>query len=256
MNLARHLLRQDVPVGIIGMDESPPQYVAKLCSAVTGVNHETIEDQWGGDLGRSMRAMYRQKARLVTISKGHRPTSEVLSAWLEMAEVRPRVVFIDYLSLLVREKYAGNDVQRIPRLVEDMKQWTHEEEMVTVVLHQVGQGQSENRYHGDTPMNLEMLKFGGGDDADVVMATYRPAKDPVGNMRTFEDAVAWKGDNYKLEYWQRAVERVEKYRTSTFLQLLKNRPGTRINEQGIELRSWKDSQRMYSEKMGQPLEEA
>jgi hypothetical protein len=154
---------------------------------------------------------------------------------------------------MARGKYDGQDVKRVPRLMESLQQWTSENKLVTFVLHHVGRTDEgvNARYHGDTPMSLEGLKYGGEETADVVLGTYRPALDPIGHM-DFESARAIKGDKFEMHHWQRHVERVERYHNSTFLQLLKNRPGTKTDEFGIEMLHVGESMRMYSHDMGSP----
>jgi replicative DNA helicase len=174
--------------------------------------------------------------------KTPRPSFEALSAWLTVdasmamdADAPPQVVFIDYISLLTRDKFAGQEVQRIQRLVEELQVWTNEHEVVTIALHQVGRMDegSAKRYHGDKPMTLESLKFGGEEIADVVLGTYRPANDPIGNMDAAEAAAQGIDD----DVYQDAHARVQTHKDVTFLQLLKNRPGVHTNPKGIRLMS-------------------
>jgi hypothetical protein len=171
-----------------------------------------------------------------------------LTEWRETAEMvvgEPmRVVVIDYVSLLARDRYAGAEVQRVQRLIEDLQVWTNEQEVVTIALHQVGRYDegTGGRYHGDVPLTLEGLKWGGEEIADLVWATYRPALDPVGHM-SWAQAQAW---NPKMarEEWERAAERVRRFERVTYLQLLKNRPGTQVCEEGVPLVSPSASLRM------------
>lgn len=247
MNLIANFLAQGTAVGLIGLDEAAPSYVAKLASAMFGVSHETLESEW--ENGESYREQYQERAAKFTLSTGYRPDFEHLTAWMGEAEARsarPQVVFIDYISLLTRDKYAGAEVQRVSRLVESLQVWTNENEVVTIALHQVGRMDEGSgvRNHGEAPLTVESLKYGGEEIADIIFGSFRPAKDPFGNM-TYDQAVHHMGDKFDEEKWQDAVARVEKYRTSTFLQLLKNRPGTRTCEKGIELKSVGESMQMH-----------
>lgn len=242
------MLRGGVAVGLVGLDEAPHSYVAKVASALSGVSHEYIEENWNAEGGKAVREQYEELARNFVLSVGYRPDFASLSSWLDMAGVRatrPQVVFIDYVSLLTRDKYAGQEVQRVARLIEELQVWTNEEAVVTIALHQVGRMDegTGGRYHGDTPLSLESLKFGGEEIADVVLGTYRPALSPVGNM-DISQAKAALGSNFDEDTYYEAVARVKKYRDSTFLQVVKNRPGTRTNEHGIELLSVEDSMKM------------
>jgi replicative DNA helicase len=239
LNMAERLLRAGTPVGFLGLDEPTASYVAKLASVFTQLPHEHLETNWEStSVQERLEEDYWPHARLLSITEGYRPSFDQMTAWLEMADVetgaRPRVVFIDYVSLLARDKYTGQDVTRIPRLFEDLQVWTSAQEVVTVALHQVGRG--DNRYHGDTPMRLEFLKYGGEEFADVVLATYRPQLNVIGNLDRM-GAELEMGDSFDEEKWEEAVARVKRYEHSTFLQLLKNRPGVHLLQEGIELLS-------------------
>jgi replicative DNA helicase len=237
LNMMASLLSRGVPVGFVSLDETLAGYVAKLTSIMTGLPMQDLEERWD-DL-RDRRVEASQKMAGLTLTRGFRPTFDALHAWIEMAEDfgsgRPQVVFMDYISLLGREKYSGQEVQRVQRLVEDLQVWTSQEEVVTIALHQVGRTDegTNKRYHGDKPMTLESLKFGGEEIADIVLGTYRPSLSPVGNMSPDEA----KAEGIDDETWQDARSRVEQYKDITFLQLLKNRPGVHLNHRGIMLRS-------------------
>lgn len=251
-NMVARLLKQDTNVGVVGLDEAAVAYPLKIMSAMYGIAHEKIEETWNDKSGRELRERFTNDAARLTTSLGYRPSWDDLDAWMDEASVqgiRPQVVFIDYLGLLGGEqgknrKYAGQDVTRIPRVAEDLQVWTNTQDIVTIALHQVGrQDDTSRRYHGDLPMTVEQLKYGGEEYADIVLSTYRPAKDPIGNM-TFDEAQA---HNEKIteEEWERHKFRVERYANSTMLQLLKNRPGVRTNEQGIELISVSETMKMH-----------
>lgn len=252
LNLIANMLRQGVKVGFVGLDETPASYVAKLASVLLDVPFSELEDRWDDPDVREHVEEYKRLTKLLTLSKGYRPMLTDLTRWKGVAEsdgVQMQVVFLDYVSLMTRDKYAGAEVQRVGRLIEELQVWANTEEVVLVALHQVGRLDegSGGRYHGDTPMSLEGLKYGGEEIADVVLGTYRPALDPVGHLN-IDEARAYFPDSWKMEKvveaWELAVDRVEKYKHSTFLQLLKNRPGVETNFRGIELLSPTRSQRM------------
>ena len=252
MNLIANMLSAGVPVGLVGLDESPASYTAKLASALTGVSNERIENEWNGPDGKRLREEYAEKASGFTLSRGHRPDFDHLSAWLSASDVggtRPKVVFVDYISLLTRDKYAGAENQRIMRLVEALQVWTNQEEVVTIAIHQV------NREFGShLPMSLEALKYGGEEIADIVFGTFRPELDPLGNA-TQDQAEAMLGDKFDEERFEEAKARVKRNQGLTYLQLLKNRPGTRLDHKGVVLKSHGDSQKMYpkSESVGDSM---
>jgi replicative DNA helicase len=253
LNCILHLLEEQVPVGLVSLDEPLPMYVSKLMSAMFRVPSAYIEAEWDTPRVEGLRQQYKEMAQPLVLTQGTRPTFEQLTQLLEMTVEyeRPRVVFIDYLTLLARDKFAGQDTNRIPRLMEELQVWTSTNEVVTVALHQVGRmddGHSGRRYHGSTPMTAESLRYGGEEQADVVLGTYRPALDLLGNMsKSIAEAVL--GNDFDEEKWSDARERVRKNERSTFLQLLKNRPGIHLAQEGIELLSPDDSQFLTERKV-------
>ena len=243
-NLVVNMLRQGVPVGLVGLDEAPHMYVAKLLSVIDGTRSHTELDLWGLPAMDNLRKLYLAETPLLRMTDGHRPTLDDLSQFLDVCEVggaRPRIVFVDYLALIARGKYDGKDTTRIPRLCEDLQVWTDQQEIVTVALHQVGRtDDTSKRYHGHKPGTPEQLMYGGEQQADIILQTYRPALDPVGNM-TQEDAIA---EGVDVAEWQARRDRAFATRDDTYLQLTKNRPGDRLHFQGLRLRSNGLSQKM------------
>ncbi|MEM3041656.1 MAG: DnaB-like helicase C-terminal domain-containing protein, partial [Nitrososphaerota archaeon] len=165
LNLIANMLQDGVPVGLVGLDEAPHMYVAKLASVLTQTPHTDFHQLWGTPQMDVIRDTFVQTAQKLSLVRGHRPSLDSLSAWLELAEIdlgeRPRVVFIDYLALLARDRFDGKDQQRIPRLCEELQVWTNKHELVTIALHQVGrQGDGSARVHGHTPVTPEQLMYG------------------------------------------------------------------------------------------------
>jgi hypothetical protein len=244
LNLAANMLEAGVPVGWAGLDEAPHMYVAKLASVFTQIPHTELDELWDTPDMENVRQLYLSKTKYLAMTKGHRPSLDALSDWLEMCDVAgflPKVVFIDYLALLERNKFDGKDTSRIPRLAEELQVWTNKHELVTIVLHQVGrQYDSTSRYHGSSPVTPEQLMYGGEQQADIILATYRPALDPIGNM-TWEEAEA---EGIDHDEWLKRSDRVIAYRDDTMLQLIKNRPGVHLHPQGLRLRSVGLSQKM------------
>lgn len=246
VNLIANMLQGGVPVGLVGLDESAYMYVAKLASVFKGQSHEFLEDSvFVQQLPNNLEQTYTTAAADFYMWTRKRPTLDELSAWLDMASIgrnRPRILFIDYLSLLARERFSGKDNDRIPRLCEDLADWTDQQELVTIALHQVGRtADTLARYHGATPVTPEQLMHGGEQAADIILATYRPSLDPIGNIPTEQEALA---QGHKSDEWRLRRDRVIAFQQDTILQLIKNRPGTRLCPQGIRLRSVGDSQKM------------
>lgn len=238
LNMVERLLRMSLPVGLVGLDEPTPSYVAKLASVFTRKPHAYLEEHWGTEeVQEWLDTGYWPYVEKLSLTSGSRPGFEDLTAWLATCEVdvgeRPRVVFIDYVSLLERNKYHGQDANRIPRVFEDLQVWAADEDISVVALHQVSRG-GHHREH--LPMRLEHLKYGGEEFADVVLATFRPALELLGNLSR-EQAELEMREDFDEEEYGNAVQRVRRYENSTFLQLLKNRPGTELSESGIELLS-------------------
>lgn len=244
VNLIANMLKAEVPVGLVGLDEAPAMYVNKLASVMSGVAHTVLSENWDSPKMRKVREEYATFARLLSVTRGYRPTFEQLTGWLETAEVtaaRPRVVFIDYLSLLAYARYSKGNTERIQKLIEDLQVWTNEQEVTTVVLHQVGRSDdTAKRYHGDSPMTPEQLMYGGEQAADIILSTFRPSLEPIGNM-TERQATA---EGIDPEEWAAKRDLVEQYENITMLQLTKNRPGTRLLYRGFPLKSHGESQRM------------
>lgn len=250
-NLIARMLKAKRNVGLVGLDEAVPQYVLKVMSAMYGVPHENIEENWNDEGGRDLQAKFMVDAKRLTMTTGYRPTFDDLSVWLEEAELeghRPEVVFLDYISLMARGKYDGSEVQRVMRLVEGLQVWTNEQEVVTIALHQLNREGDD----GERPVHLKDLKYGGEEIADIVMATYRPALDPIGNMDADE---AEQMEGVKLDDWEKRRDRVERYKDSTLVQLLKNRPGVHLDHRGIELLSVGSSMKMRTPTEGANTEE-
>lgn len=263
-NMVVSMAQANIPVGLVGLDEQPWQYVEKLMSAFSGWPLDRIEEKWDDDEGQALRAEWKALARgTVHVLGGKRPLPEHLGAALDMAavgpkgaEARPRVIFIDYLKLMSRRgQFSYGDNSRIPQLVEELQVWSTENQVAVVALHQLSRndehGGQNSRSNGHIPMTLTQLMYGGEDSADIVMGTYRPAMDPLALM-AFDIAKMVLGDRFdEDDYWARKAN-AKKYEHSTFLQLLKNRPGTDREERGVELVSPDRSMRMVEKEAEEP----
>lgn len=249
-----HLLLTQVPVGFVTLDESLAMYVVKLMSAAFRTSAEYIEEHWQSEEVERLRKEYAELTKDLTMSKGVRPNITQLQRWLDEAEVereRPRVVFMDYANLL--GSFRGRSTERIPQLFEDLAVWTEQNELVSVVLHQAGRTDEgvSKKYHGDTPMTAEGLLYGGEQYADIILATYRPEMNYLGNLSITMAQVVM-GDSFDEQKWADARARVKRYAGSTMLQLLKNRPSTKGEWfEGDELTSPDTSQ--YIEEKGEAV---
>lgn len=249
-NMVVSMAEAGIPTALVGLDEQPWQYVVKLMSAWSGKSQEWLEGRWDEEEGSALRKEWREFARRIHIFGGKRPAPDHLTAAMDLAALgkneSPAVVFVDYLKLMSRKgPYSYGDNSRIPQLVEELQLWSTEQRVAVVALHQLSRndehgGGTNSRNNGHIPVTLSQLMWGGEDSADVVLGTYRPALNPVALM-AFDVAKQVLGDRFDEEdYW--AVRSVaEKYAHSTFVQVLKNRPGTKTEERGIELLSVDDS---------------
>lgn len=250
LNMALSIARSGVPVGIIGIDEPPWLYVVKLLSAFTGRPQEEIEEMWDEVEGQDLREEWKKFARRrVHLFTGRRPGPDHLSAALDLAslgdEGAPRVLFIDYLGAMTRDgKYGYGEQGRITLLAEELQSWSSETGVAVVALHQLSRtdefGGSNNRNAGHLPVTRSQMKFAGEEQADLVLGTYRPAMDPIGGMDYATAKTVLGKDFDEDEYYERRA-RVAKHKDSTFVQLLKNRPGTHEELKGIEMVSPNDS---------------
>lgn len=247
LNMMARMAAKGVTVGLISLDESLENYAVKLASVITGQRADWLEENWGTKEGWPYVRQWKEAARDIGMTRGYRPSVDLLDQWLEECHTvppRPQVVFIDYAQLLHRDQFHGQDVNRIPRLMEELQVWTSRNELVTVAVHQVGRDDGHGgKYHGHTPLSLEGLKYGGEEYADIVLGTYRPALDPLGNMRP-DMAELMLGDKFDEEKYDEARGRVQRYERSTYLQLLKNRPGVDVDIEGVELLSPDESMQM------------
>jgi hypothetical protein len=261
-NMAMSMAQAGIPVGMVGLDQPPWQYIVALLSVMTGRSMDYIEQMWDEPEGKELRRDYQHMTTdRIHFFTGRRPGLDHIEAQMEMAAMgqgeAPAVVFIDYLNLMTRAKeYGWKENERIPRLAEDMALWTTETGTTIVALHQLSRndeyGGTNNRNAGHLPLTLAQLKYGGEEPADIVLGTYRPTMDPLGAMQ-YDIAKLTLGDRFdEDEYWERRAI-VRKYENSTFLQLLKNRPGTHREERGVELLSpYGDSLRMEEKEATEP----
>lgn len=256
-NMVVNMVNEGVPVMLVGLDEGTSDYVTKLMSTWSGWPMEMVEEMWDDSVGRELRAAYRDWARgKVHVAYSRRPDPSHLSDMADMASLggdAPKVVFVDYLAQMSRSgPYAYGDNSRLPLLAEDLGVWSTETGITTVVLHQLSRndqfGGTNSRNSGHLPVTVEQLKFGGEEQADIVLGTYRPAMNPIASM-TVQTAKEVLGDRFDEDDYHATRANARKYEASTFVQLLKNRPGTRRHEAGVEIVSTTDSLRMAEKEL-------
>lgn len=253
LNWLLDMATNGIPVGFVGLDERPWMYSLKFMALRAGVSNDWLEEHWDDPAGEQVHREWKAFAKdRVHVFGGRRPTLDHLSGMLDIANMgtsqAPRIMVVDYLALMTRDKkYGWNDSERLMRLTEEMTVWANDANVALVVLHQLSRndeyGGSNNRNNGENPGTLTQLKYAGEDPADYVFFTYRPALNPLGNM-TMPVARQVLGDRFdEDEYWDLAGY-CKKMARSTFVQLLKNRPGTKKEERGLELLSPDDSLRL------------
>ena len=257
LNMMANQVKAGFRVGGILLDEAVPEYVAKFASVLLGVPAEDIEMQWKDELGEKARIAYQEVAgNRLFLADGVRPTEEDLDAWLGYMDEKPDIVYVDYLSLIYRDRYDGSETQRIPRAAELLQTWKRRHDIAVVVLHQVSKTGEHSKYNdGSKPLELAS-GFGGVEQVpDIVFGSYRPALNKLGNMSQ-DMAEAELGDKFDEEKYETARGLVKQYKDSTFVQVLKNRPGTKLTGMDypdIELKSIGESQKMVTR--GQRLDE-
>lgn len=261
MNMLVSMAQANVPVGFVGLDEPPWMYSVKLMSLWGGVSQDWLEEQWDEPAGKQLQRDWKAFSKgKVHVFGGRRPTIEHLAGQLEMTAMgeseAPAILVIDYLALMTRDrKYGWSENDRIPRIAEDLAVWSTETGISVIALHQLSRndefGGTNNRNAGHLPVTLAQLKYGGEEPADMVFATYRPSMNPLALM-SFPMAQQVLGDRFdEDQYWEvRAI--AKKYERSTFVQLLKNRPGVHREEHGIEMLSPDDSLRMTEKEADEP----
>jgi replicative DNA helicase len=265
LNMMVHLAGLGVPCGFVGLDEAPWTYTLKGLSVLTGRSQDDIERTWSEAEGHEVQARWRAFAKgRVHLFAGRRPGPEHLDAAMAMADMageasRPAVLFVDYLSLLSRAGDFGyGENTRVPRLAEEMQVWSTERGVTVVMLHQLGRndehGGTNNRNAGHIPVSLAQLKYGGEEQADIVLGTYRPSMHPIANM-SFDVAKEVLGQAFDEDEYYELRGMAKRYERSTFLQLLKNRPGTHREERGVELLSPDESLRMTEKEAEEPSAE-
>jgi len=253
-NMMVSMAEANIPVALVGLDEQPWQYAVSLMSVVSGRSRDWVEEVWFEPAGMELRAAWKRDYRnRLWLFTGVRPTIDHIQSLVEMAATGdgepPAIVFIDYLAKMARgQEYGWNDNQRIPRMAEELAIWSTDKGVSVVALHQLNRtdeyGNVNNKNAGHVPVTLTQLAYGGEAEADIVFGSYRPAMDPIGNM-SMDAAKTALGKDFNEDEWYERVAMVRKYRDSTFLQLLKNRPGTHREERGVELVSpYADSLRM------------
>lgn len=251
-NMMVSMAQAGISVGLVGLDEQPWQYVIKLMSVVTGHSPGHIETVWDDVEGRELRQQWKSLSQgKVHVFGGKRPGPDHLTSAMDMASLggdAPAVLFIDYLKLMTRKgAFQYGDNSRIPQLVEELQVWSTASNVAVVALHQLSRndehGGQNSRSNGHIPMTLTQLMYGGEDSADIVLGTYRPAMDPLALM-AFDIAKMVLGDRFDEDDYHARKGNAKKYEHSTFLQLLKNRPGSDREERGVELLSPDRSLRM------------
>jgi RecA/RadA recombinase len=250
MNMMVSMAQANIPVGFVGLDEPPWMYTAKLMSLWAHRSQDWLEQHWDDDEGRQLQRDWKAFAKgRVHVFGGRRPLPEHIQAQVEMTAMGdsepPAIVFIDYLNLMTRDrKYGWSESDRIPRLAEDLAVWSTETGIAVVALHQLSRndeyGGTNNRNAGHLPVTLTQLKYGGEEPADMVLATYRPSMNPLA-LVSYPVAKQTLGDRFDEDEYYELKAVAKKYERSTFLQLLKNRPGTHREERGVEMLSPDDS---------------
>ncbi len=122
----------------------------------------------------------------------------------------PRLVVFDYLELIAGSGMLGK-AEQVDKAATKLRDWTRRHDCSTLVLHQVGKGDSRDS-SGAEPLTMDSGRYGGFAPMDAVCGAYAPRLTRGLSGPDF-DAV----------------------RDDLFLQLLKNRAGS-AHPQGIRHR--------------------
>lgn len=89
----------------------------------------------------------------------------------KMNGVPPRLVVFDYMGLI---SPAGllSGAEKVEKVAVGLRDWTRIHDCSTVVLHQVGKGDSKES--GAEPLSLDSGKYGGHEPMDYVLGAYAP----------------------------------------------------------------------------------
>lgn len=157
-----------------------------------------------------------------------RPTVTELEQMIEdigeQTGTPPVRVFIDHLGLL-----AGTEdgYQGYSNTAAGLHSLAMRKEVGIYCLQQTGRNTGEGRNDGHVPLTLSSGLYAGEADADWVFGMYRPDRNPKFNKKPYQFD--------SPEAYHKMLDERDTVKGKVILQVLKNRPFSEVNEEGIEL---------------------
>lgn len=157
---------------------------------------------------------------------------------LDDAGCRPMRVFIDHIGLMAVESESREGYQKI---TAGLHRLALERHLSIFALQQVKRSGGDGFANdGHVPITLGSGVYAGEADADFIYGLYRPDRNPLFAKSRESFEIAGKPD----EYW-RLRDEYEKVRNTTRLQVIKNRPYSELEQEGIVLKFDPYSKRLY-----------
>lgn len=213
--------------GYVSMEMTKSEVTLRCLSAYLGCGTDEVEtllkdNSFQPQVSEALKAL-----KGLSVIDPSAPSWDDLKAWVRDTRQSGQqldMVVLDHLKLMTRKgMYSRGEVERIGQLAEDAKRFAKEADVELVVIHQAGrslEGNNGQKNHGDTPLTMEDLMYGGEQDADGIIGLFRPEKNP------------------ELSAGERSLVSGRMY-----MQLLKNRNGPIIYE-GVECTWQKPSLRV------------
>lgn len=223
-NIALNIIRNnpDVPTLMMSVEMSWRMVVVKLAAMQYGVTTWYIENLL--KTGVIPKELVDIADRLPLLLCDDTPAVTLKDAKLsfhtatEQLGTPPRLVVWDYMELIGGSGLMSKSEQ-VDKVSQKLRDWTREFDCSSIVVHQVGKGDSG----GDEPLDLSSGRYGGYAPMDMVLGAYAPR---LRRGITVSELDACKDD--------------------IFIQLLKNRAGQakpvgvkhRLDHQTLRLDTW------------------
>ena len=176
INIVRN--NPDVPIVFFSLEMAAPYIAARLAAVDAGVSTTAIENEVKRTGTHQAVASTIDKFRkLIVVDKpamSVKDMSAALAAATERFDEDVRLVVIDYLEL-IGGVAAVEQVAQIDKVAKRLKDWTRENHVATVVLHQMSRGAGEE---GHLALSMTSGRFGGESAADYIVGMHRDALRP------------------------------------------------------------------------------
>ena len=174
--IAVNVAKQGKLVGFSSLEMSKEEVAIRCASALFKDSIEDAEQRFiGSDLGL-------MGLKHLSIDDTPKPDFLEMAKWVnevqELYGQKMDLVVIDHLKLLRRYSKSFSEAERVARLSEDAKSFAKQAGVAVLCVHQVGRNEGDKKNHGDIPLSLESMMYGGEQDADYALGVYRPALNP------------------------------------------------------------------------------